>query len=131
MRLQAGDYIDITGERFGMLTVIGFSHFGPWPTNAKRGRRTYWLCECDCGKEVVRRKDSLRNNRNSTYISCGCMAKEVNRQVFTLRHANGLNPVKRGDDHWTRKDPIRAAEIAIRNLDKVNKKEAVDEEADL
>ena len=36
-----------------------------------------------------------------------------------------------GDEHWTRKDPIRAAEIAIKNLDKVNKKETVDEEADL
>ena len=37
---------DLTGQRFGMLTVI--------KRVVKEGnRKPYWLCRCDCGREKV------------------------------------------------------------------------------
>jgi len=42
---------DLTNKRFDKLTVIKLDHI----TN----RRSYWLCRCDCGKEMVRRSDSF------------------------------------------------------------------------
>ena len=35
--------IDMTGQKFGRLTVIGRS--------GAQGRHTAWLCRCDCGGE--------------------------------------------------------------------------------
>ena len=32
---------DLTGERFGRLVVIGLDD--------KNTRKTYWVCQCDCG----------------------------------------------------------------------------------
>lgn len=40
---------DMTGERFGMLTVL---HDVERPPNKNR-RGRYWLCRCDCGREVI------------------------------------------------------------------------------
>ena len=53
--------LDLTGVRFGMLTVL---------RPAKNiGTRTAWLCRCDCGQEVVVRTGYLRNGHVS---SCSC-----------------------------------------------------------
>lgn len=52
---------DLTGQRFGRLTVI---------RRAKNRRNlTYWLCKCDCGKEVEVSKGSLVRGYTK---SCGC-----------------------------------------------------------
>lgn len=53
--------IDLTGKKFGKLTVIRLSE-------RKNGRIT-WLCECDCGNEKVIRADDLRTGNSKT---CGC-----------------------------------------------------------
>lgn len=62
---------DLTGMKFGRWTVLGYSH-----TNGLRA--LYWTCKCECGtiKEVS--GNSLRNNRSK---SCGCLSKEVSREV--------------------------------------------------
>ena len=55
--------IDLTGQRFGRLTVIGRSE----------EKRSYWNCRCDCGNE----KDVRSDNLKSGYISsCGCYNRE-------------------------------------------------------
>lgn len=58
--------IDLTGQRFGMLTAIriGIPHQSP-----SRAQVT-WVCLCDCGNEVTVQRGSLRN---STTQSCGCL----------------------------------------------------------
>ena len=57
--------IDITGNEYNFLKVIGFSHMGP-------RRRSYWKCQCMlCGKEVVLRKDAFAYEC-SKVKSCGC-----------------------------------------------------------
>jgi len=48
---------DITGQRFGKLTVIKYEG------------SSKWLCKCDCGEFVIRQGGSLRNGRSH---SCGC-----------------------------------------------------------
>jgi hypothetical protein len=56
---------DMTGQRFGRLTVVGLDHTKP----CKGGSRIFWKLKCDCGTEIVGRGDSIRVGR---YVSCGC-----------------------------------------------------------
>ena len=59
--------IDITGQRFGRLVVIG-------RVPNKTGRReTLWRCKCDCGNETVVAKGHLTTGHTQ---SCGCYLKE-------------------------------------------------------
>lgn len=53
--------IDITGQRFGRLTVLG-------PIASKRNG-TRWLCVCDCGRKTEVRGSCLRAG---TVKSCRC-----------------------------------------------------------
>lgn len=60
--------IDLTGQRFGHLTVIRFA-------GAKRsssGKSVYylWECECDCGNRPLVYGNNLRQGGT---LSCGCM----------------------------------------------------------
>lgn len=62
-------FIDLTGQRFGRLTVLERAENctnGPKP-------RTRWRCRCDCGKEVVVLVGSLRSGSTQ---SCGCLHRE-------------------------------------------------------
>lgn len=55
--------IDITGQRFGMLTALK-------RTDKKGPNGSYlWTCQCDCGKIKDINGSSLRNQE---VISCGC-----------------------------------------------------------
>jgi len=63
---------DLTGQKFGRLTVTGYSH--------KHGRNHKWRCRCKCGKETVKRADHLKSGRSR---SCGCLNAEVQSKNFT------------------------------------------------
>lgn len=56
-----GKLIDLTGQRFGKLTVIS-----PAPSKKKR---TMWLCLCDCGTKKIIGADKLVRGMT---LSCGC-----------------------------------------------------------
>lgn len=64
-----GKKIDLTGQKFGLITVI--------EETDKRSPSgdVIWLCKCDCGNycEYVSRKI-----RNTKYLSCGCYKKTKN-----------------------------------------------------
>jgi hypothetical protein len=53
---------DLTGQRFGMLTVVERSG------SNTRGRAT-WQCRCDCGNDVIVVGSDLISNKST---SCGC-----------------------------------------------------------
>lgn len=53
---QIDRIIDLTGQRFGKLTVIKDS--GERASN----RCVLWECKCDCGNIIKVSSDSLRNN---------------------------------------------------------------------
>jgi len=57
--------LDLTGQRFGKLTVIS-------PAKNVDGR-TAWLCRCDCGQERVIKTYHLRSGHTK---SCGCLLGE-------------------------------------------------------
>ena len=53
--------LDLTGRRFGRLTVLRPAE--------NIGGKTAWVCRCDCGQECVIKTNSLREKRSA---SCGC-----------------------------------------------------------
>ena len=60
-----GKFIDLTGEKYGLLTVI------KRVDNDIKGN-SQWLCSCDCGNQIVARGYNLKNRNTS---SCGCINK--------------------------------------------------------
>ncbi len=58
--------IDITGQRFGKLTVLEKG-------DTVKGV-AFWLCKCDCGKLTTVTSAHLRNGHTR---SCGCLAQEL------------------------------------------------------
>lgn len=66
--------IDLTGQRFGRLTVIEKAPSVGKCTNAR------WRCKCDCGNEVVIRSTTLRKGESK---SCGCFRSDYWREEMT------------------------------------------------
>lgn len=58
--------IDLTGQRFGKLTVLERSKS---IKEASGQSRTTWLCQCDCGNTVIVKTINLRSGDTQ---SCGC-----------------------------------------------------------
>lgn len=67
-------YKNMTGERFGRLTVLSFDH-------VSSHRERYWKCLCDCGNEVVVRTSHLINGHST---SCGC--SHFNRETLPKKY---------------------------------------------
>lgn len=71
--------IDISGQRFGMATVMKLDHI-------TERYRLYWLCKCDCGKEFIMRGDLIKAHK---YLNCGCYNLEKRRErQITHGYAN-------------------------------------------
>ena len=58
-----GNLIDRVGERYGRLVVVERAE------NTKGTTDAYWLCRCDCGKQVSVVAAALRSGNTK---SCGC-----------------------------------------------------------
>ena len=72
-----GKKVDLTGQRFGKLVVIGDS-------GKRCNGAVMWDCACDCGNETTQRTDHLRIKKNP---NCGCvkrqgMVKDVSGERF-------------------------------------------------
>lgn len=65
------------GNRYGRLIVLK-------QTLKRDNGSVCWLCQCDCGNQVIVAGDSLRNGDTQ---SCGCLAKDKSRE------ANAVNRV--------------------------------------
>lgn len=64
--------IDLTGQRFGRLTVIARA--------PNTGKRVKWVCLCDCKKEKIVDGGHLRSG---AIQSCGCL----HREVTSIKHS--------------------------------------------
>ena len=62
---------DLTGQKFGRLTVIKF--YEKRKRNTGSSYKYYWLCRCQCGNKIIVDVDNLKNNSTK---SCGCISKE-------------------------------------------------------
>lgn len=79
-----GRFIDLTGQKFGRLTVIkkvGIDKYG----------KSIWLCKCDCGNEKEVKSDNLRRGVTK---SCGCynidmLKRRDKTQISNLNKKHG------------------------------------------
>lgn len=60
-----GTLKDLTGQKFGRLTVI--------KQNGHRGKKVTWLCRCECGNYITVTRDGLTCGHTK---SCGCINRE-------------------------------------------------------
>ncbi|MCD8364570.1 MAG: transcriptional regulator [Clostridiales bacterium] len=106
---------DLTGRRFGMLTVV--------KREANKGGRTAWLCRCDCGEEKSVTAHDLKSGRCK---SCGCLCKKRGRHIVDLTgqrfgRLTALQATERRDEkgsvYWhCRCDCGNTAEVTESNL---------------
>lgn len=61
---------DLTGKRFGMLTVLG-------RTDQQQDRYWVWRCRCDCGAET---RVNTKQLTRGTVTNCGCRPKSSARR---------------------------------------------------
>ena len=73
---------DLTGQRFGRLTVIEYA--GTLVTK-NHSRTTMWKCKCDCGNIKDVRYSNLARG---TTQSCGCIHKE---KLGSMNRTHGLS----------------------------------------
>ena len=90
-------YIDLTGQRFGRLTVIGID------SDKSSKKVIFWKCKCDCGNEKSINGGALKIGATK---SCGCLNKEILSQEKDLsdmigRKFGNLTVIKRADTHIT------------------------------
>lgn len=69
-------HIDLTGQRFGYLTVIGYAE--------TRNKKAYWSCRCVCGKTVTVQGAHLKRGATK---SCGCKKREMEQAVHQTHGA--------------------------------------------
>src|ERR1700678_3037630 len=82
---RAHNFIDLTGETIGRLTVIAFA--------GKRGREreALWSCRCVCGGTKTVRGHLLRKGKTK---SCGCLSREIHAERMRNRatHKQSYSP---------------------------------------
>ena len=89
---MAQELIDISGNKYGFLKVLRFSHIG-------NRRRSYWVCECQrCGKIITLRKDAFAYPC-SKVKSCGCWHIEESK----MRAKTNRNKQKKREKRKKRK----------------------------
>lgn len=86
--------LDLTGQKFGKLTVL---HRAP-----NQGRRTMWECECECGNITEVRTENLKNGHTT---SCGCKKREPSKRSIDLTGEKFgewtvLSKVKNRESYW-------------------------------
>lgn len=69
--------MELTGQRFGRLTVIGFHDM--------KKEKSRWECVCDCGNVLITYGSNLRSGATK---SCGCLVTEQNKK----RSTHGCKP---------------------------------------
>ena len=65
----APNLLDLTGKRYGKLTVISFAYI--------KHNYSYWKCKCDCGNDYIACGKLLTRG---TTKSCGCLKHENNKK---------------------------------------------------
>lgn len=73
-----GNFIDLTGQKFGRLTVIERAE--------NRGNQTMWFCRCECGNAKVIAGNALKGGAT---VSCGCYQKEMTSKKHKTHGGTG------------------------------------------
>jgi hypothetical protein len=96
-----GRFLDLTGQKFDRLTVIGFAGM----LGNKRPYQSHWYCRCDGGVDhpVVIAKGSHLKDGNIK--SCGCLKKEERHEDLTGKQFGhwtvlGFGEKRKGKNYW-------------------------------
>ena len=74
-----GKPLDITGQQYGRLTVIGYA-------GSDKQHNAQWRCRCECGEIVIVRAFELKRGHTA---SCGCFSRERTRTRLTSHGGKG------------------------------------------
>ena len=74
-----GKLKDLTGQKFGRLTVVGRAPDRVVPSGQ---HKTMWWCKCNCGNSELKAIDSYSLTHHRTE-SCGCIQKETVSKMFS------------------------------------------------
>jgi hypothetical protein len=70
---KASNFKDLTGQRFGYLTVVKYLKSKTCGFQQKEQRKltnSVWLCRCDCGNFIERTTNELTTNKVSSCPNC-------------------------------------------------------------
>lgn len=65
-------FVDLTGMKFGRLTVIERAENYVLPSSGKK--RSQWVCECECGNKRIVQAGHLKSGHTQ---SCGCYNRDI------------------------------------------------------
>lgn len=88
---MSGKMIDLTGQRFGKLTVIKEA--------GREKKGVVWLCQCDCGNTKTVRSDHLRSG-DVTSCGCGRMKDMTGMKFGNLTVIEDVGRTNNGDILW-------------------------------
>ena len=72
---------DLTGQKFGRLTVIGLHHYDP------ELRHYHWDCECECGGSAIVYSGHLKSGHTQ---SCGCINSKGEEKIAKILTENNI-----------------------------------------
>lgn len=79
--MNAHNRIDISGQTFGHLTVVRYSH-------TSKKRKAFWECLCSCGSTAIAMGTRLRSGHT---VSCGCRQKAAGSENLAKGHAQNFS----------------------------------------
>lgn len=79
-RDNPSNFTDLTGMRFGHLTVISKSDY-------KIGKGITWECRCDCGDKTYVTTYCLTHDK---IVSCGCIKSKMEYDVKSYLNSNSI-----------------------------------------
>ena len=82
MAVRGRPITDLTGQRFGRLTVLALA-----PDHTHGMAR--WLCRCDCNRETVVRGGNLRNGNTKSCGHCGLYQRKIRDEERAPRPTYG------------------------------------------
>lgn len=65
MEKRGNRFINLTGQKFNMLTIVSFAGFD-------NGHRSRWNCKCECGNDKIITGYDIKSGHS---VSCGCFAR--------------------------------------------------------
>lgn len=100
-----GKLIDLTGKKFGRLTVIKRAEDYTYYNSKRKVVIPQWYCKCDCGNQelILVRGLHLRNGNTK---SCGCLSKELasnlnkKSNIYDLSGEYGIGYSSNGEEFY-------------------------------
>lgn len=94
-----GKFKDLTGQAFGILTVIerADDYIGP-----SGQHRVAWLCKCSCGSDPKIILGCNLTSKNQPTQSCGCLTKATHKKYnkYDLSGDYGIGWTNKGEEFY-------------------------------